>query len=287
MARGDMADASNGPSLGRPRPSTTLGRTSSVRQRTAPTTLLGRSSSQATTHFLFFPTPPPPPKSTKPTTRSTFQLPEEAVVARLKAAREERLNQDAETSEKSTRSADANAERKPGFKARPAPDMLKKASSVRHTLASRARESIAGGALPPPSSSGVLKRSSTITGARQCPISMQQAPAGLQVLKCPTSRPSTAAATTQDSKRITSTASLPGGKSVNKGKEIFDRVAIAKANAEKDKHEKEENARRARAEAAERSRQMSREWAEKPKANKAGTPVVAVDAVVEAPAATA
>nr|OQO31910.1 hypothetical protein B0A51_01105 [Rachicladosporium sp. CCFEE 5018] len=335
MAHGDKADTGKGPSLGRPRPSTTLGCTSSVRQSAAPTTTLGRSSSvrqstiqptvadkrvtstsSNTSNFrssrigseaprerkevviphskprpisLSFPTPPPPPKSTKPATKSSFQLPGEAVAARLKAAREERQKQDAESGEKSARSvsgnADVNAERKPGFKARPVPDMLKKTPSVRHTAASRARESIAGGTMLLPSTSGGLKRSSTITSARQRPMSMHQAPAGLQVSKCPTPRPSTAAETTQNSKRITSTSSVVGGKSVNKGKEVFDRVANAKANAEKDKKEKEENAKRARAEAAERSRAMSREWAEKRKAKKAAPPASAT--AVEAPAAAA
>ncbi|KAK6436520.1 hypothetical protein LTR95_007291 [Oleoguttula sp. CCFEE 5521] len=335
MARGDKADAGKGPSLGRLRPSTTLGRTSSVHQSTAPITTFGRSSnvrqstvqptaadkrvtstSSNASNFrssrvggevprerkevviphskprpisLSFPTPPPPRKSTKPATKSSFQLPGEAVAARLKAAREERLKRDAESGEKSARSvsgnADGNAERKPGFKARPVPDMLKKTPSVRHTAASRARESIAGGTMPLPSNSGGLKRSSTVTGARQRPMSMYQAPAGLQISKRPTPRPSTAAETTQDSKRVTSTSSMLGGKSGNKGKEIFDRVANAKANAEKDKKEKEENAKRARAEASERSRQMSREWAEKKKAKKAATPASTV--VVEAPAAVA
>ncbi|KAK6438027.1 hypothetical protein LTR95_005776 [Oleoguttula sp. CCFEE 5521] len=335
MAQGDKTDAGKGPSLGRPRPSTTLGRTSSVRQSAAPTTTLGRSSSvrqsamqpnatdkrvtstsSNTSNFrslrigneaprerkevviphskprpisLSFPTPPPPPKSTKPATKSSFQLPGEAVAARLKAAREERLKQDAVSGEKSVRSVsgtiDSNAERKPAFKARPVPDMLRQTPSVRHTAASRARESIAGGAMPPSSSSGGLKRSSTVTGARQRPMSMSQAPAGLQISKRPTPRLSTAAAPTQDSKRITSTSSVVGGGSVNKGKEVFDRVANAKANAEKDKKEKGENAKRARTEAAERSRQMSREWAEKRKAKKAGPPAPAT--AVEAPAAAA
>nr|OQO30682.1 hypothetical protein B0A51_01957 [Rachicladosporium sp. CCFEE 5018] len=335
IAQADKGNADKGPSLGRPRPPTTIDRTSSVRQSTAPTTNLGRSSSvrQSAVQLsvadkrvtstssnisnfrssrigseaprerrevviphskprpisLSFPTPPPPPKSKKPATKSTFQLPGEAVAARLKAAREERLKQDAGSGERSARSVsgttDTRTERKPTFKARPVPDMLKKTPSVRHTAASRARESIAGGTMLPPSTSGGLKRSSTTTGARQRPMSMHQAPVGLQISKRPTPRPSTAAESAQDSKRITSTISVVGGKSVNKGKEVFDRVANAKASAEKDKKEKEENAKRARAEAAERSRQMSREWAEKRKAKKAALPASA--AVVEAPAAAA
>jgi hypothetical protein len=45
---------------------------------------------------MSFPTPPPPPKSTKPPTRSTFQLGGEAVAAKLKAAKEERQRRETE-----------------------------------------------------------------------------------------------------------------------------------------------------------------------------------------------
>ncbi|OQN95512.1 hypothetical protein B0A48_18514 [Cryoendolithus antarcticus] len=197
------------------------------------------------------------------------------------------MQQDAESAKRPARSTsgttDSNAERKPTFKARPVPDMLKKTPSDRHTAASRARESIAGGAMPPIGGSGGFKRSSTVTGARQRPTSTQQALAGLQISKRPTPRPSTAAVTTQDSRRIASTSSLLGGKPISKGKEVFDRVANAKARAEKDKKQKEENAKKARAEAAERSRQMSREWAEKQKARKAGTLAAAAVVQQEAP----
>lgn len=81
-----------------------------------------------------FPTPPPPPKSTKPPTKSTFQLPGEAVAARLKAAREERLKKEEE---------EAGA-KKCDFKARPAPKSRAGTMSVavKQTAASRARESM-------------------------------------------------------------------------------------------------------------------------------------------------
>lgn len=45
---------------------------------------------------MHFPTPPPPAKSAKAPTKSTFTLPGEAVAAKLKAAREERLKREEE-----------------------------------------------------------------------------------------------------------------------------------------------------------------------------------------------
>lgn len=46
---------------------------------------------------MSFPTPPPPPKSSKAPTQSTFQLPGEAIAAKLKAEKEERLRRQAES----------------------------------------------------------------------------------------------------------------------------------------------------------------------------------------------
>ncbi|KAF2256432.1 hypothetical protein BU26DRAFT_499099 [Trematosphaeria pertusa] len=45
---------------------------------------------------MSFPTPPPPPKSTKAPTKPSFQLPGEAIAAKLKAQKEERLKREAE-----------------------------------------------------------------------------------------------------------------------------------------------------------------------------------------------
>ncbi|KAI5203669.1 hypothetical protein E4T39_04086 [Aureobasidium subglaciale] len=45
---------------------------------------------------MSFPTPPPPPKSTKAPTQATFQLPGEAIAAKLKADKEARLQRQAE-----------------------------------------------------------------------------------------------------------------------------------------------------------------------------------------------
>lgn len=61
-----------------------------------------------------------------------------------------------------------------------------------------------------------------------------------------------------------------------KGKEVFQRAAQAKTTAEQQKREKEEAAKQARAAASERSRQLSREWAEKQKMKKSGLKPVSV-----------
>lgn len=239
-----------------------------------------------------FPAPKAPPKSTKAPTTSKFQLPGEAVAAKLKAAKEARLAKEAEDAKKKA------------FKARPAPAATK-AHAVRQTSTSKARESLMGG--KPPTTSALAashRRASSFAGSR--PSSTGKAgtskPASSSSAKPPASnrlstapagapkvskRPSTAMASltnkaaprasiahtgpTTFSGRPLSTAAQPkAGSGTTKGKEVFNRTAQSKAAADKEKKEKEEAAKKARAEAAERSRQMSREWAEKQRAKKAG-----------------
>ena len=76
-------------------------------------------------------TPPALVKSSKPLTKSNFQLPGEAVTAKFKAQREERL-----------RKEEGEALKKKEFKPRPAPKFAKPVE-VKPTAASRARMSIA------------------------------------------------------------------------------------------------------------------------------------------------
>lgn len=299
--------ASRGPTLGRPRPSTTLGRSNSVRQsgttrsdstsqrnvsatsKEIKTAANGERKEVVIPHSkprpvsLSFPTPPPPPKSTKPPTQSTFQLPGEAVAAKLKAAREARMQKEAEQEEK-----------KSTFKARPVPTALSKAPSVRQTTASRARESVMNGmdlrASTSTSSSAPHKRAHSVAitlsaapkpcvtsndSTKAASASTKPAPGDLAVRK----RPSTALANMSKPRISLTTAArahastAPGAdrvpsnptKGTVKGKEVFNRAAAAKAAAEKEKLEKEAAAKKARAEAAERGRQASREWAEKQK----------------------
>ncbi|MBE7180840.1 MAG: hypothetical protein INR71_06465, partial [Terriglobus roseus] len=83
---------------------------------------------------MHFPTPPPPAKSSKAPTRPTFALPGEAVAAKLKAAREERLKREEE-----------EAQRRREFKARPVRNSMGPVA-VKTTASSRARESLMHGA---------------------------------------------------------------------------------------------------------------------------------------------
>lgn len=76
-------------------------------------------------------TPPALEKSSKPLTKSNFQLPGEAVTAKFKAQREERLKKEEE-----------EAMKRKEFKPRPAPKFAKPVE-VKATAASRARMSIA------------------------------------------------------------------------------------------------------------------------------------------------
>jgi hypothetical protein len=105
-----------------------------------------------------FPTPPPPAKSTKQPTKATFQLPGEAIAAKLKAQRQERLKREEE-----------EAAKRKAFKARPVAKSSKPVD-VKQTAASRARLSVMGGVdstgnKENGASGGGIKRSSTVTGA--------------------------------------------------------------------------------------------------------------------------
>jgi hypothetical protein len=239
---------------------------------------------------LSFPTPPPPPKSKKAPTTSTFQLPGEAVAAKLKAAREARLAKEAEDAQK--KKDGLSDEKKPVFKARPVPAGLSKAPSVRQTNASKARESLMAskgpGALPATGASGAHKRANSVATSRLSSAPKPRTKSSKDPSPNPAAkpssskRPSTALANISKPRASISTSSTapapaagatapPGTtKSTTKGKEVFKRAASAREQAEKEKREKEEAAKKARAAAAERGRQLSKEWAEKQKLKKMG-----------------
>jgi hypothetical protein len=264
----------------RPRPSTALGRTNGVRQSMAPATadkpaprpkketVIPHSKPRPIS--LSFPTPPPAAKSSKAPTKSTFQLPGEAVAAKLKAAREERLKREAVVAT----SKMATDEKKPAFKARPVPSTLKKTPSIRQTAASRARESIMTGdaALKPTTSSSTtgLKRSNTVGNSQPRPSTAlvtstkPSQPPQLTVQK--RDRPSSVHIPTQST-----AANAPTARNISgtfKGKEVYARFSAARNAAESDKRDKEDAARKARAAAAEKGRAASREWAEKQRVKK-------------------
>ncbi|GAB7342228.1 hypothetical protein MBLNU457_g0474t1 [Dothideomycetes sp. NU457] len=230
---------------------------------------------------LSFPTPPPPPKS-KPAALPTFKLPGEAIAAKLKAAKEARMKKEEEAPVK-----------KPTFKARPAPKVKEVAAVVRQTNASRARESLMSKSVsgaPPTAAPESSRRTTTVkqsTAASRPSMSASKrlsvAPAKSTAAVVPKPRPQSMIITSRPSllsnKPRASLSSKPAaprsslapstttaGKSTSstaKGREVFQRAAVEKAELEKAKREKEEAAKKARAEAAERGRIASREWAEK------------------------
>nr|POE82246.1 hypothetical protein CFP56_67010 [Quercus suber] len=212
-----------------------------------------------------FPPPKPLAKSSKPPTKSTFQLPGEVVAAKLKAAREERAEK--ETVMKRT------------FKARPAPVPSKVAPVVRETNSSKFRQSLMNpktvqpighrraNSVAPPQPHPVAKVTPATSTSNRLDSSH------LKVNK----RPSTAMGNvgmartpSRSSEMASSTAQRVPVKGTSKGKEVFNRAAAAKEALEKEKREKEEATKKARAAAAERSRQASREWAKKQEMKKTG-----------------
>ncbi|GAB1741354.1 hypothetical protein NU219Hw_g6591t1 [Hortaea werneckii] len=176
LAQGEKAGAAKAPASARPRPSTArqsiVIKPAAEKSQRVPSTGTQKRAAEkdeksiqpkkeATIPHskprpvnLSFPTPPPPPKSKKAPTTSTFQLPGEAIAAKLKAAREERMKKEADQPE----------EKKPStFKARPAPALKKTPSVVRPTTSTKTRESMVNtkptGSTAPPTA---LKRASTV-----------------------------------------------------------------------------------------------------------------------------
>lgn len=295
LAQGDKSILNKGPALGKPRTSVGLGRSSSVRQSTnsskpaekrvvsmsgsamkpADTPASGekgQKTERAMPHSkprpvsVSFPAPPPPAKSTKAPTKANFQLPGEAVAAKLKAQREERTKREAE---------EAEAKKAAGFKARPVPAGLKKAPSVRQTNASKARESLGAGKPAPALVGGSHQRAKSVATKPTAagPANGKSFTPGLDAIKVH-KRASTAMANTSKPRTSlgtsTSSHAAAGSRVPSKGKEVFSRFAASKEAAEKEKHAKEDAAKKARADAAERGRQASREWAEKQKLRKSG-----------------
>ncbi len=238
--------------------------------------------------------PPTPPKPRKPSTTPTFQLPGEAIAAKAKALREERLKQEAE----------AQAAKRQ-FKARAVPKSSAPGAAivVKATAASRARESLMKGIQEEPAKEQQLAKpdqskrmssaisaidrrrmSAAITHKRASSVSVHPAakatqPGGPGSKRTPsvstlTSRPvsmgspkpgSNTGSVTKSTVPLTDAATQR-----NKGREVFNRDRIEKQEREQERKQKEEAAKKARAEAAVRGRQASREWAERQKQKSMG-----------------
>lgn len=277
LAHGPKDAVPKYPSLGKPR--TSLGGpndVSSARNRvtsTASDRSTGSETSGAKKEVVIphskprpmsmsFPAPPPPPKSRKPPTQSTFQLPGEAVAAKFKAAKEARLAQAAEA-----------AKPKP-FKARPVPASLGMGPAVRQTSSSLAREClITGKPVEQRSVSGPAEqRTASALGAHF--RSTSSTTTSRTVSRAGLSSSHSAASSSSSTATTTLTAGASSQKSQGQApppKEVFSRASLFElaAAAEQEQKQKEEAVKRARAEAAERSRAISREWAERQRRKKA------------------
>jgi hypothetical protein len=236
------------------------------------------SPEQAATVAATYSPSKPHVKSTKPPTRPTFELPGEAISRRKREAHEAKL-----------RAQEEEERKRREFKARPIRANLAPSSTPRETLASLARQQrMAGGSCDSTSTTtptpAAKKRQSMVPSVSS--LSSKAASSSTQPAR---ERGRDNQPQKQASSRGTSTStnSINGGGSESvssskrstvsaedvqqqklKGKEIFAKDNSYTAERERERRDREEAAKLARQEAAERSRQLSREWAEKQRARK-------------------
>ena len=220
-------------------------------------------------------TPFQPSKSTKPITKSTFELPGDAVARKLKEQREERQKREEESQSKARE-----------FKAKPF--RTSQAPEVKLTAITRARLSLAQQPAPAKTTKSSSAPRGSIApaaapGARK-PVSDNKAQGGNHMHVARPILPSSANTSAKRGPSLSSSmvsrqpstasqhrpAPTTGEVSQQKlrGKEVFGRTKVLLSEKEKEKKTKEEAARKARVDAAERGRLASREWAEKQKAKK-------------------
>jgi len=201
-------------------------------------------------------------KSTKPPTKSTFELPGEALSRRKREAHEARLKAQEEEERKRRE-----------FKAKPIRNSV---SNVvpRDTIASRARQSKIGIESMENGNLTVSKRGSNIGAHRpsmqQLNVANMSAPRApgmtVPVERKPSTKfhgPSMSGLAMQ---RTVSSSDVQAQR--QRAKEIYNRDNKLAEDIEKERREREAAAKRSREEAAERGRQASREWAEKQRAKK-------------------
>ena len=217
-----------------------------------------------------------PAKSSKPPTRSTFELPGEAISRKLKEQREERLKKEA-----------AEDAKKKSFKARPV--RLSHAPVIKPTATSKARIGLAKAdptnpnatknqapkikPMAPRESMATTdsnRRLSSLTTAKRCAARSSRGPSLTGALPSRTASITSRASLTTSPPRPSNAPPTGNVRQTSRGKEVFGRTKAELEAREKEKKEKEEAARRARVDAAERGRLASRMWAEKQKAKKMG-----------------
>ncbi|KAL9043751.1 MAG: hypothetical protein Q9214_003069 [Letrouitia sp. 1 TL-2023] len=208
-----------------------------------------------------------PAKSSKPPTRSNFELPGETVARKLKEAREVRLKREEE--EKPQRKS---------FKARPI--RLSQAPVVRLTAASKARISLSKGEAKETSlKPGTMthpnkfpdgnraKRLSTLAVA-ECKEHMSTKPSARAFGRLSTGATATSGKVLTPRLARPSVSAADAAQSKLKGKEVFNRGRVEQQERNQVRRNQEVAAKKARAEAAERGRIASREWAEKQRARR-------------------
>ncbi|KAI1344091.1 hypothetical protein F5Y15DRAFT_369053 [Xylariaceae sp. FL0016] len=199
-------------------------------------------------------------KSAKPATRPTFELPGEAISRRKRAEHEARLKKQ-EEEERQRRQ----------FKARPIGAGVASASVPRETAASRARQIKAQNenvALQTKSGT-TTKRASMSTFPPSKPVlsdANNQPPlrgreAQLSVSGSQTSRANSIS--TGSSSKYSSLSEAEAQLQKLRGQEVYKQTNSWAGDREREKRERETLTKEARKEAAERSRQISREWAAK------------------------
>ncbi|KAI5250370.1 hypothetical protein E4T43_00113 [Aureobasidium subglaciale] len=238
--------------------------------------------------------PPPPPKSSKPPTKATFQLPGEAVAAKLKAEKEERQKRQEENGNVAAKKAYippvTTKSTKPVTKAtfQLSSDVF--AAKMKAQKEERQKKE---------KDEEEKREAARKTGFKARPVPKVKEPAVVRMnaasrARIPSNETNSTTRTTSvrdsisttASKRLSSfhptassssTAELPPRAAtsfqkrqsmapfVSKGKEVFGRAVATKEKEDKEKKEKEEAAKKARAEAAEKGRQASRDWAAKKK----------------------
>ena len=242
-------------------------------------------------------TPPALQKSSRPLTKPTFQLPSDAITAKLKLQREERLRRQEE-----------EAKLRMEFKARPAPRNAGPID-IKQNTTSRLRMSVMTGERLPgslmqstrtfahsvaPKKTGttaemfkkpVRRDQVSAIGAHQQPgATAYQESAVTAAQRLERGRPETVPATVDEKSATTKGITLPttarlqqnsrlsstvmSARPVHRpdGKEVFNRDRVELEERERVMREKAEAVKKAREAATERGRQLSREWAEKKRA---------------------
>ncbi|KAL5120476.1 hypothetical protein ACEQ8H_001494 [Pleosporales sp. CAS-2024a] len=189
-------------------------------------------------------------KSTKPPTKANFQLPGEAIAARLKAQREERQKREEE--------AKAAKKTAAASKARTGP--------VRKPIVLPTRTQ-PGVTIPPPPPPPPAPKSETLQYAPQRSASLTSKRSSVQLSVSRSASISTNASTHSSSLVVSKSSTAPVDavqQKIKKGKQVFHRDHQMDQEAkDAERRDKEEAAKLARAQAAERGRIASREWAEK------------------------